>query len=667
MKHSFKKQEIMKYIRVAKFEPHLYSAMETISIEGSRYNRNVSRLPVNLQHSVRATFAPKYLEHLITEAMSEGTIEVTDGIRKINISAVDSVIRADYNNKGHGRYVVYFVNLPKTTESHCYSPGPNIQKCTNVWLGEGYGNRYVWLDLTATRINDDRGTLVRKSYRKALEELETSAAALTKDENKKAYFLANLVAILDKIARIALTPSPAVLPASSGDDIKVEVLILHSEDGSDNPEQLSRKYRKLADFFQHFQVPGITSNNIHTTVTAISNRDCSICKFALEKSLYYTDSAHQIYLNPFSVETTRKFRPRMNVHIDSSEFRQYFDEMLSARRQRFESEPLYVLVVTESLLKTFQPNDVFVDRNRKVAFVEKTIIAIEPGGADEAVCGNIAKGLLQIVFGMSDVNFCMNPSTHIMEDEPLLKAAINNKFLTCTYSCIDKGSTCWNFAELDSIRRAFVISELLRTSSQISTRIELYKNYDQVSFHDVLGAEFTEFIQRWNIYKFKYERSLTFISQLNFEGAYALAKSARHDSNAIEAIISRTTKLHSPPTQTTASSEKYQKLAYGTHTGSTSVKSEVWMASRLIYVALFLWMFWIASSNSFVRAIIGDLLVDEPERQREKREGWGRGGGSSSSSNEWRADAGGASFHFGGSAQQQEGVAWRRGRRGRDR
>ncbi|KAL2335550.1 hypothetical protein Fmac_016763 [Flemingia macrophylla] len=508
---------------------------------------------LSLSHTLhlQTTLSPPSLAAQLSQTLSNLLHSTPSSLRSpllsIPHSQIDHIIQNHFltlnPNPNPNHVHLFLLNLPNPTPdkpyAYSYSPGdssPAVVKCSGTFFTSSH--RYLWIDLRAGPV--DYGPAISGDGVIPRGEFHPLAALHSRrvNANSDKAFAADLASLISSAYHTFLAPSLRI-PVPFETSLLVQFIHIHAADETDHrgldlksientfTSQTNNNNRNpllLGDqtlTFKHYQ---------------IKYSDCSICSFAISRA---TNS----YTSRFLFDN---YTLIVSEYLDSKRLHQILsdsgDELRKLARIPEEDYGRLIPVYVFDLDST---NLLLLDRFHQSVAFKDMVMAVRTKNtqtvSDYSCNGRhvftltrelerpIVGSILQSMWGVSPTHLNWSPQH-------------NGTLLDFTWSM---GQTPFGpFSEMMSL--SFVQKDAARRNVLLTSL-----NYSITSAIDVLqsvethgGAknllkqkQHVEFVQRWNLFKYKLNKAVSAMSHLDFEMALFYLRSSDHDLYAIHSIV----------------------------------------------------------------------------------------------------------------------------------
>ncbi|XP_056176545.1 uncharacterized protein LOC130140644 [Syzygium oleosum] len=497
---------------------------------------------LSLRHSLHldVSHAPSSLSSSLSDALRAEIAKSPSSLRSPLLSiphaAVDGLIRQDFEREKpvEGVYV-YFLDLGTQEKPYAYgyTPGessPGFTKCLgSIWTGR---ERYVWIDLAAGPV--DYGPALSGDGVLPRGEFHPLAALHGRPKSHKALH-ADLASLVWSAYQVLVVPSLQI-PVPFENSLIVQFIHVY---GSESRDSSGLDWKNIERVFRDEVNDGgllLGDQSLSFKEYSVNYKDCPICSFAISRA---TNS----YTSRFLFDN---YTLIVNEYLDSKRLHQILTDSADEFRRLagFPEEdfgrvlPVYVFdleINTLLLLDRYHQSVSFKDMVIAVRTkITQTVSDYSCNGRhvfaqtrdlERPLVGSI----LQSMWGVSP--------THL-----LWSSRHNNTLVDYTWSV---GQTPFGpFSEISSL--SFVQKDAARRNVLLTSL-----NYSITSAIDVLESimshggdrnllkfnRHAEFIQRWNLFKYKLDKAVSALSHFDFEMALYYLRSSDHDLYGIHSLV----------------------------------------------------------------------------------------------------------------------------------
>ncbi|OIV90276.1 hypothetical protein TanjilG_08313 [Lupinus angustifolius] len=519
--------------------------------------------PLSISHSlhlhVTTTSSPS-LSSLISQSLLSHLRNATSSLRSplisIPYSSVDQFVKSHFDNsKSNDAVSIYLINLPRDssqTKPYAYSytgsgeSSPGYTSCLGTfWTAR---DRYVWIDLGAGPV--DYGPAISGDGVIPRGEFHPFAAALRgRPPKSQKAFVADLASLVWSAYQVFMVPSLRI-PVTFENSLIVQFIHVcggcHDGGGDDkNKKDKKNGYSSGLDWklIEKSFRDEVDENGLLLGDQSLSFKDyeikyseCPICSFAISRSI-------NSYTSRFLFDN---YTLIVNEYLDSKKLHQVLsDSAEEFRRLAGVPEEDYGRVVPVYVFDLDYNSVLLLDRYHQSIAFKDMVIAVRTKNthtvSDYSCNGRhvftqtrelerpIVGSILQSMWGVSPTHMSWSPRH-------------NDTLLDYTWSI---GQTPFGpFSEMLSL--SFVQKDAARRNVLLTSL-----NYSIASAMDVLQTieshggdrnllkpkQHAEFVQRWNLFKYKLNKVVSALSHLDFEIALFYLRSSDHDLYALHSIV----------------------------------------------------------------------------------------------------------------------------------
>ncbi|KAI4351603.1 hypothetical protein L6164_005947 [Bauhinia variegata] len=480
------------------------------------------------------------LASVLSDAIKSEVANTPSSLRSpllsISYTSVDQIIKQDFEKEKpvEGVYV-YLLNLGPQSRPYAYNYGtgdssPGFTRCLgSIWTGK---ERYVWIDLGAGPV--DYGPALSGDGVLPRGEFHPLAALHGRPKSQKA-LLADLASLIWSAYQVFLVPSLRI-PVPFENSLIVQFIHVYGFGGKDRDGLDWKSIEKT--FKDEVKDNGLlfSDQSLSFKTYEVQYSECPICSFAISRSL-------NSYTSRFLFDN---YTLIVSEYLDSKRLHQILSESANEFRKaaKLPEEdfgrvlPVYVFDLDYNTL-------LLLDRFHQSVAFKDMVIAVRTKNtqtvSDYSCNGRhvftqtrelerpLVGSILQSMWGVSPTHLSWSPRH-------------NNTLVDYTWSI---GQTPFGpFSELSSL--SFVQRDAARRNTLLTTL-----NYSISSAIDVLESieshggdrsllkqkQHVEFVQRWNLFKYKLDKVVSALSHLDFEIALFYLRSSDHDLYAIHSIV----------------------------------------------------------------------------------------------------------------------------------
>ncbi|KAJ6734656.1 TRANSMEMBRANE PROTEIN-RELATED [Salix purpurea] len=418
---------------------------------------------------------------------------------------------------------VYLINLGSQSKNYAYSysdgdSSPGFTKCLGtIWTGK---ERYLWIDLSAGPV--DYGPALSGEGVLPRGEFHPLAAMHGRPKSQKA-LLADLSSLIWNAYQVLLVPSLRI-PVHFEKSLIVEFIHIY---GSGSGKDLSGlDWKEIERTFMDEANEGgllLRNQNLVFRNYEVNYDQCSICSFAVSRSI-------NSYTSRFLFENytliVSEYLDSKRLHQILSDSAEEFRRMARIPEEDFSRVlPVYVFDLDyNTLLMLDRYHQSVAFRDMVIAVRTKTTQTVSDYSCNgrhvfthtRVLERPLVGSILQSMWGVSPTHLSWSPRH-------------NNTLVDYTWSV---GQTPFGpFSEISSL--SFVQKDAARRNVLL-----ISLNYSITSVIDVLESivahggdrkllkqnQHVQFIQRWNLFKYKLDKAISAMSHLDFDMALFLLK-----------------------------------------------------------------------------------------------------------------------------------------------
>ncbi|KAG8637926.1 uncharacterized protein LOC110628358 [Manihot esculenta] len=490
---------------------------------------------LDISHSSPA-LSSRLLEAL-QSAISATPSSLRSPLLSISYDTIDQIIKQEFDKEKpiQGIYI-YLLSLGSQSKNYAYSytPGdssPGFTKCLGtIWTGK---ERYLWIDLSAGPV--DYGPALSGDGVLPRGEFHPLAAMHGRPKSQKA-LLSDLASLIWSAYQVLLVPSLRI-PVHFESSLIVEFIHVYGSEAEKDSGGLD--WNAIERTFRDEVDEGgllLGDQSLVFRNYRIKYADCPICSFAISRSI---NSYTSRFLFDNYTLIVSEYVDSKRLHQILSDSAEEFRRMAGVPEEDFGRVlPVYVFDLdynTLLLLDRYHQSVAF--RDMVIAVRTKTTQTVSDYSCNgrhvfthtREIERPIVGSILQSMWGVSP--------THL-----LWSSRHNNTLVDYTWSV---GQTPFGpFSETSSL--SFVQKDAARRNLLLTSL-----NYSITSAIDVLESiaahggdrnllkqnQHVEFIQRWNLFKYKLDKAVSAMSHLDFEMALYYIRSSDHDLYAIHSLV----------------------------------------------------------------------------------------------------------------------------------
>ncbi|CAJ1946917.1 unnamed protein product [Sphenostylis stenocarpa] len=486
------------------------------------------------------------LAQTLTSHLRSTPSSLSSQLLSIPHSSIDSIIQNHFrkHNPNPNHVHLYLLNLPPLSDpkpyAYTYSPGESsaaVTKCSGTFFTSA--DRFFWIDLRAGPVN--YGPAISGDGVIPRGEFHPLAALHGRPKSHKA-FAADLASLVWSAYHVFLAPSLRI-PVPFENSLTVQFIHIHSDIGSKDFSGLDWKLIEKSFRFDTDNNNNGNDNGLLLGDQSLSFKnyeirfsECPICSFAIARS---TNSYTSRFLFDNYTLLVSEYLDSKRLHRILSDSGDELRKLAGVPEEDFSRiVPVYVFDLDYTSL-------LLLDRYHQSVAFKDMVIAVRTRNtqtvSDYSCNGRnvfmqtrklerpIIGSILQSMWGVSPTHLNWSPQH-------------NETLVDYTWSM---GQTPFGpFSEMMSL--SFVQKDAARRNVLLTSL-----NYSVTSAIDVLqsiethgGAknllkqrQHVEFVQRWNLFKYKLNKAVSAMSHLDFEMALFYLRSSDHDLYAIHSIV----------------------------------------------------------------------------------------------------------------------------------
>ena len=431
---------------------------------------------------------------------------------------------------------VYLINLGSQSKNYAYSysegdSSPGFTKCLGtIWTGK---ERYLWIDLSAGPV--DYGPAISGDGVLPRGEFHPLTAMHGRPKSHKA-LLADLASLIWNAYQVLLVPSLRI-PVHFQNSLIVEFIHIY---GSGSGKDLSGlDWKEIEKTFMDEANEGgllLRNQNLAFRKYEVNYDQCSICSFAISRSI---NSYTSRFLFDNYTLIVSEYLDSKRLHQILSDSAEEFRRMAGTPEEDFSRVlPVYVFDLDyNTLLMLDRYHQSVAFRDMVIAVRTKTTQTVSDYSCNgrhmfthtRVLERPLVGSILQSMWGVSPTHLSWSPRH-------------NNTLVDYTWSV---GQTPFGpFSEISSL--SFVQKDAARRNVLLTSL-----NYSISSVIDVLESiiahggdrkllkqnQHVQFIQRWNLFKYKLDKAISAMSHMDFDMALYYLRSSDHDMYAIHSLV----------------------------------------------------------------------------------------------------------------------------------
>ncbi|KAJ0469521.1 hypothetical protein HanIR_Chr14g0708781 [Helianthus annuus] len=524
--------------------PHLLHSFLSAALSSDHFHVIT---PFLHSHRLSLTHSPSFDVSLSSSSLSStlfNTIKsqiastpapLRSNLISISYSQIDTIIKQDYEKEKplHGVYI-YLLNLGSQSKPYAYrytetDSSLGVTKCSgSIWTGK---NRYLWIDLGAGPV--DYGPALSGDGVLPKGEFHPLTAVHGRVKSQKG-LLADMASLIWSAYKVLLVPSLRI-PVGFENQLVVQFIHVHGVEKDYKGLDFSEIEKSFVDGGKDSGLL-FGDQELRFKKYDVDMGECSICSFAISLA---TTSYTSRYLFENYTLIVSEYLDSKRLHQTLSESQDEIRRLAGLPEEDFGRVlPVYVfdLDVNSILL---------LDRYHQSVAFKDMVIAVRTKNtqtvSDYSCNGRhvftqtrelerpLVGSILQSMWGVSP--------THLV-----WSAQHNSTIVDYTWSV---GHTPFGpFSELSSL--SFIQKDAARRNVLLTSL-----NYTITSAIDILESiaahggerkllphnQLAEFIQRWNLFKYKIDKVVSSLSHLDFEMGLYYLRSSDHDLYAIHSLV----------------------------------------------------------------------------------------------------------------------------------
>ncbi|GMJ04210.1 hypothetical protein like AT3G28720 [Hibiscus trionum] len=514
------------------------SHFHLISSSPSHHSLSISH-SLHLDVSLSSSALSSSLSAAISSALSITPSSLRSPLLSISYTTVDSIISRHFDSeKSDNSVYIYILNLgvnSKQPYAYSYYHADSSAGYTNclgtLWTGN---KRYLWIDFGAGPVDygpalSGDGVLPRGEFH--------PLAALHGGPKSDKALLTELASLIYSAYQVLVVP-PLRIPVHFENTLIVQLIHIHAS-GSEDLNGLD--WNMIEKSFRNEANDGggllFGSQILEFKKYSIKYEECSICSFAVSRS---TNSFTSRFLFDNYTLIVSEYLDSKRLHQILSDSAEEFRRVAGLHEEEFGSRvlPVYVFdldIHTILLLDRYHQTIAF--RDMVIAVRTKTAQTVSDYSCNgrhvftrtRELQRPLVGSILQSMWGVSPTHLIWSP-TH------------NSTLVDYTWSV---GQTPFgpfsevsslSFVQKDAARRNFILTSL---NYSITSAIDVLESIDAHGGDRNLlkQKQHVEFIQRWNLFRYKLDKAVSALSHFDFEMAFYYLKSSDHDLYAIHDLV----------------------------------------------------------------------------------------------------------------------------------
>ncbi|KAF5182775.1 transmembrane protein [Thalictrum thalictroides] len=494
---------------------------------------------LSIKHSLHLDVTHSSLSTKIFDAIKSEIDHSPSSLRSllhsVPYSVVDQIVKNDFEKEKpvHGVYI-YLLNLNSQSKPYAYNYGhgdssPAFTKCLgSIWTGK---ERYIWIDLAAGPV--DYGPALSGDGVLPRGEFHPLAALHGRPKSQKA-LLADLASLVWSAYQVLLVPSLRI-PVTFENSLVVHFIHVHGENKDSNGLDWKSIERTFMDEVKDGGLL-VGDQSLKFKTYDVSFQECSMCSFAVSRSI-------NSYTSRFLFEN---YTLIVSEYLDSKRLHQILsdseDEMKRAAGILEEDFgrviPVYVFDLDYHKL-------MLLDRYHQSVAFKDMVIAVRTKStqtvSDYSCNGrhvitqtrelekSLVGSILQSMWGVAPTHLLWSPRH-------------NSTLVDYTWSIGQtpfgpfSEASSLSFVQKDAARRNVLLTSLNYTIGSAIDVLESISSHGGDMYLLKKGRH-KQFVQRWNLLKYKLEKVISAMSHLDFEMALYFLRSSDHDLYAIHSLV----------------------------------------------------------------------------------------------------------------------------------
>ncbi|KAL5988635.1 hypothetical protein ACLOJK_026733 [Asimina triloba] len=497
---------------------------------------------LSLSHSLHLDVSQSFaLSSQISQAIHSHLDSAVSALRSaltpVPFSLVDRLVKQDFDKEQPSPgFYIYLLNLdpPSKRYAYSYSPtadsSPAYTRCHGtLWTGK---DRYLWIDLAAGPV--DYGPALSGEGLLPRGEFHPLAAFHGRPKSQKS-LTADLASLIWSAYQVLLVPSLRI-PVYFENKLLVQFIHVHGSDTRDS-RGLDWKTIERA-FMDEVHEGGLLFRDqiLRFKTYEISFSDCPLCSFAISQS---TNS----YTSRFLFDN---YTLIVSDYLDSKRLHQtLLDSAEELHRSAQIPEEDYGKILPVYVFDLDFDKLLLLDRYHQAVAFKDMVIAVRTRSTQtvsDYTCNGrhvimqarvlerpIIGSILQSLWGVSPTHLSWSPRH-------------NSTLVDYTWSVGQtpfgpfSESLSLSFVQKDAARRNVLLTSLNYTISSGIDVLESLAGHGG-DRHVLRGSRHVEFVQRWNLLKYKLDKVVSAISHLDYDLALYFLRSSDHDLFAIHSLV----------------------------------------------------------------------------------------------------------------------------------
>ncbi|KAI3748049.1 hypothetical protein L6452_10873 [Arctium lappa] len=498
------------------------------------------RLAITHSLSLDVSLSPSSLAVKLSDKIKSEIATTPSPLRSnlisISYASIDSIIRQDFEREKplQGVYI-YLLNLGSQSKPYAYKytdtgdSSLGVTKCSgSIWTGK---SRYLWMDLSAGPV--DYGPALSGDGVLPRGEFHPLTALHGRLKSQKA-LLADMASLVWSAYKVLLVPSLRI-PVPFENSLIVQFIHIHGPDKDPKGLDFNVIEKNFMDEAHDGELL-FKDQSLKFKTYDVDLAECSICSFAI--SLSVTSYTSRYLFDNYTLIVS-EYLDSKRLHQTLSESQDEIRRLAKLPEEDFGRVlPVYIFDLEVNTI-------LLLDRYHQSVAFKDMVIAVRTKNtqtvSDYSCNGRhvftqtrelerpLVGSILQSMWGVSPTHLVWSPQH-------------NSTLVDYTWSV---GHTPFGpFSELSSL--SFIQKDAARRNVLLTSL-----NYTITSALDVLESiaahggerkllpqnQLPEFIQRWNLFKYKLDKVVSSMSHLDFEMALYYLRSSDHDLYAIHSIV----------------------------------------------------------------------------------------------------------------------------------
>ncbi|XP_020593932.1 uncharacterized protein LOC110034039 [Phalaenopsis equestris] len=496
-----------------------------------------------ISHSLHLEATHSHLEFEISAAIRSHIDSSTvpshlSVLNPVPYSVVDRIVRRDFekesSNSAPGFYI-YLLNLDQQSKRYAYfydaeGSSPPVSNCLGtIWTGK---ERYMWIDLAAGPVDygpalSGEGLLPRGEFH--------PLASLHKRHRSEKLLLADLASLVLSAYQTLLVPSLRI-PLFLETMLLVQFIHIH---GSDDRDPAGLDWVFIEQTLREGDLSFKDQTLLFKSYT-VKYSECPICSFAIAKSM-------NSYTSRFLFEN---YTLIVTEYLDSKVLNKVLaGSIADIHRAAGITDDVYGKVLPVFVFDLDYDKITLLDRFHQAVAFRDMVIAVRTRNVETVSyysCNGrhmfthtrnlnraIVGSVLQSMWGVTPTHLTWSPEH-------------NKTIVDYTWSV---GRTPFgpfselcsiSFVQRDAARRNVLLVSLNYTITSLIDLLESVATYGgdkKLLKH----SRYVEFVQRWNLLKYKLEKFLSAMSQLDYDKAIFFLRSSDLDLYGLHTVIYQAT------------------------------------------------------------------------------------------------------------------------------